>query len=404
MKSQQLRIAVAMALLPAAMSAHAFDVNDQFSIGGIIAAAGQCQSVSALLPSESYGTPLDENGDPMERDFDGDPPGGYDTSMDAFDDECRGGMPLQLEASYHPNDYNEFFLKLGFGLDNGLNTVSPWSVATWGADLEDDVKDINGRGRDYLLAAWYKHTFVFQNESTLGATVGIVDSSNYLDGNEFANDKFNQFSNEVFENSGSYGLPSYDAGLVLEWEHGPWSANAIGMNIGENDDGNNYNFWGAQFAYQADIDLGTGNYRVIVAGTSSEFLDPTETTQEKRLAWGLSFDQELGDVVGAFLRLAWQDEDAKVVHRALYSGGLNFNGSGWGREPDNIGIGYSYLDGGNQGIEDTRVFEAYYRVGINEYLGVTADVQHLKDNLEQEDPRQEDPDGWVFGMRLTAEF
>jgi hypothetical protein len=292
----------------------ALDVNDQLSIGGILAAAGQCQSVSALLPAESYGEELlDDSDAPLLDPVTDDPL--LDDTMDPFDNECRGAMPFQLEISYHPND-----------------------------------------------------------------------------------------SNEVFVNSGSYGLPSYDAGAALEWAYGPWSLNGIGMNVGENDDGNNFNFWGVQAAYQADTALGPGNYRIILAGTSTAFLDPTETKKERRLAGGLSFDQEHGDVVGGFLRVAWQNDDAIVDYKSLYLGGLNFNGSAWNRDEDSISLGYAYLDGGNAGMNSSQVFETYYRAALNEYFAITADVQYMDDDLFEVDPRQDDPNGWIFGMRLTAEF
>jgi porin len=98
-----------------------------------------------------------------------------------------------------------------------------------------------------------------------------LDSTDYLDGNEYANDEYTQFMNEALVNSGSYGLPSYAPGAALEWAAGPWSLNAIGMNVAENDDGNNFNFWGVQAGYRLDSTLGIGNYRVILAGTSSAF-------------------------------------------------------------------------------------------------------------------------------------
>ncbi|MCG6985230.1 MAG: carbohydrate porin [Thiocapsa sp.] len=380
--------------LAVSTGAGAYDVNDKLSIGGILAAVGQCQEVSARLPPETDGEPPgDSVGPPL-----------LDDSMDAFGSECRGGMPFQLAVDYHPDGANELFLRLGFAVDNGLSSVSPWALVPWAADLEDDVEDINGRGRDYLLAAWYKHTLSLGQDSTLGATIGILDSTEYLDENAYANDEYTQFMNEVFVNSGSYGLPSYDAGAALEWQSGPWSVSAVGMNIGENEDGNNSNFWGAQAGYEASTSMGTGNYRVIVAGASSDFLDRTGTREESRLAWGLSFDQAFGGMVGAFLRLAWQNEDAAVDYKALYSGGLNLSGSGWGREADTIGIGYAYLEGGNGDIDHSQVFETYYRLGLNDYVGLTADVQYMEDDITWRDPRQENPKGWILGMRLTAEF
>jgi len=109
-------------------------------------------------------------------------------------------------------------------------------------------------------------------------------------------------------------------------------------------------------------------------------------------------------MVGGFLRFTWQQDDAAIDYKALYSGGLDFSGSSWSRDEDNIGVGYAYLDGGNQSVKSTQVFEAYYRALLNEYAAITADVQYMDDDLDQEDPHQHNPDGWIFGLRLTAEF
>ncbi|WP_133512097.1 carbohydrate porin [Candidatus Thiosymbion oneisti] len=363
------------------LPAQAVDLSKQLSINGILAATGQCQSVSARLPSEGDGMPLD-----------------------GFDNECRGGMPIQFEISYRPSDAHEFFAKVGFAADNGLNQVSPWNLAPWAADLEDDLENINGRNRDYLLTAWYKYTHAFGDGNTLGASIGIIDSTDYIDGNQYANDEFTQFMNEVFVNSGSYNLGSYDTGAALELGYGDWRLTGLGMNIGENDDGSNYNFWGLEIGYHPETAMGEGNYRFTLTGTSSEFLDPAGKKQERLLGYGLSFDQAFGEVVGAFLRVSRQQDDAAVDYKSLYSGGFNLDGSGWNRDDDNIGIGYAYLDGGNQSIDQSQVFEAYYRAVLNEHTAITADVQYMKDELLKTDPRQDDPKGWIFGMRLTAEF
>ena len=179
MRTNICRLLVALTLICPTLPLQAYDVNDRFSVNGIVAGTGQCQNVSARLPSASYDD---------------------DSSFETFDNDCRGALPLQLEASFNPNDANELFVKFGFAAGNGLNEVSPWALAPWAADLEDDVKNINGRSRDYLLAAWYKHTFSLVNDSTLGATLGILDSTDYLDANEYANDEHTQFMNEAFVN------------------------------------------------------------------------------------------------------------------------------------------------------------------------------------------------------------
>lgn len=104
------------------------------------------------------------------------------------------------------------------------------------------------------------------------------------------------------------------------------------------------------------------------------------------------------------MRVAWQDQDAAVDYEALYSGGLNVNGSPWDRKPDNVGIGYACLDGGNLDVKNTHVFEAYYRLGLNEHLDLTADIQYMRDNLTKTDPLQDNRAGWILGLRATARF
>jgi hypothetical protein len=78
--------------------------------------------------------------------------------------------------------------------------------------------------------------------------------------------------------------------------------------------------------------------------------------------------------------------------------------SGWGRDPDNIGVGYAYFKGGNIDIENTHAFEAYYRFDFNGDAGLTADVQYMKDRRTKVSPSQDNTAGWIFGLRATAEF
>ena len=349
------------------VSARAYDVNENFSTGATLAGAVQCREVA-------------EGGDAT--------------------DGCRGAVPLQLELSLRPTGADELFVKLGFAAGKALNSASPFVLAPWAADLEDDVEDINGRNRDHLLAAWYRHTFAWAGEGSLATSFGILDATDYLDGNEYANDEYGQFMNEAFVNAGTYGLPSYDTGAAVEWQGGAWSASALAMNVGENDDGSHYDFWGLQAGYQAETGFGTGHYRFIVTGASRDFLDPEGVDQEPRLGWGLSFDQAFGEFVGGFLRLAWQRDDAAVDHRAMYSGGLSLEGAAWGRENDRLGLGYAYLRGGNLDLDRTHVVEAYYRLGLSEHLVLTADVQYLRDDYEDGAAVK----GWVIGMRAVAAF
>jgi porin len=344
-------------------NSYAYDITDKFSIGGVLSGAYQYQWVE---------------GD---------------------DNKGRGAIPFQTEFSFRPSGKDEIFANFGFAAGNGLNGVTEFNLAPWAADLEDDVKDINGRNRDYLLTVWYKHTFEFGENNALGLTGGIIDSTAYVDENAFANDEYTQFMNEALVNGPNGFFPSYNIGGAAEWEIGNWDITGLGMNVGENDDGNNYNYFAAQISYRLNTSLGEGNYRLIVDGTSKDFLDDDEN-KERRLAAFLSFDQELGDIFGAWLRFGWQHDKALINYDTLFSGGLNITGKWYGREDDNIGIGYAYLNGKND-FDYTQVAEVYWRFVLNDYFAATADLQYMEDNYDTD---RGDLDGFIGSLRLTTEL
>jgi porin len=349
----------------------AYEINEKLSIGGVMAGAYQYRSIDEEIPD--------------------------------FDNMGRGGATFQPEVSFRPTDKDTFSFKLGFGAGNGLKQSDPekpsFSLSPWGADLEDDVKDINGRNRDYLLTAWYKHTFRFSEDHSLGITGGIIDATDYVDENRYANDEFTQFMNEALVNAPNGFAPSYDIGGVAEWAIGSFSVKGVAMGVGENVDGNSYNYYAAQLGYHPKTGLGEGNYRMILATTTKDFLDPAEEKKAQR-AVHLSFDQELGEVFGAWIRFGWGDDAPVLVWENLYSGGFDIKGTWWNREKDNIGIGYGYLSRGNLDVDKSHVFEVYYRYVFNEILSATADVQYMKDEFTETDDRK----GWIFGIRITAEL
>lgn len=356
------------ALVLSAMAAptFAYEINERLSIGGVLAGAFQCQEVS-------------------------DAPGSNDT--------CKGAVPFQPELSFRPTGADEVFVKLGFAAGNGMNGRSPFAIAPWAADLEDDVKNINGRSRDHILTAWYKHTFSISGHS-LSTTLGIIDATDYLDKNAYANDEYTQFMNSALTNGPNVFLPSYDLGVALEWNTGPWSLRGVLMDIGENDEGNNFSFYGLEAGYSVKNELGAGQYRLVIAGASRDFLNPAGTRLETRAGGLLSFDQEFGKVIGGWIRFGWQTDDAAVDYNAIYSGGVDIKGSAWGRDDDNIGLGVAYVNGGSLGIDKTQLAEAYYRWQLRDGFGLTADLQYQND----EHKIGQGPNGWTFGLRAVAEF
>lgn len=361
---------------------NAFDLDEKLSIGSIAALGGQCQELN-----EGQGV----------------------------SNACRGALPVRPYLSYAPTAQDELYVEAAFAAGNGLNNISPFKLSPWVADLEDDVKNINGRGRNYLMTAWYRHQFKFASNNTLDSFLGIIDSTDYLDNNRFANNEYSQFMNEALVNAPQVFLPSYDLGIAFEWGFDTWSLDAVYMNVGKDEDedqdgkvtkptdrdiSDNYNFFGVEIAYSVKTRVGEGNYRFVYSLTSKDFLDPTGTRAERRSAIAISFDQELGESLGAFLRLDLQSDKAAVDYDSINAAGLDINGKLWGRENDNIGLGIAYLFGGNLDIQSTRLSEVYYRLAVGKRFALTADFQYMRDDKKS----GQDIEGFIFGLRSTILF
>ncbi len=119
------------------------------------------------------------------------------------------------------------------------------------------------------------------------------------------------------------------------------------------------------------------------------------------MAGFISCDQELGEIFGAWIRFDWEDDKALIDYNILISGGLNIIGKWYGRDEDNIGIGYAWLNGEND-FDYTQVAEVYWRFLLNDYFAVTADLQYMKDKYDT--PDTDDLEGIIGGIRMTAEF
>ncbi|MFK7959639.1 MAG: carbohydrate porin [Phycisphaerales bacterium] len=314
--------------------------------------------------------------------------------------ENAGAITIRPSFDLAVSDLDHFHATVALAGGNQVNDVSPFSIAPWAADLEDDLRDINGSGRDFLQTAWYRRTFGFEGGS-LNIIGGIIDSSEYLDQNAFANDEYVHFMNEVFVNSSQNFLPSYDVGLAMELSSGAWSVNAAVMRVSENEDGNDHLFAGVQVGHRSENAFGEVNHRLTVSWTDDECLDPSGMDTEGLLGLTYSYDQMVSEHLGIWARAGLQDDSAAVAHDMLVSLGLHLGGSAWGRPQDELGVGYGWLEGGNTGVDRTQVAEAYMRFGLGGSIAATLDVQYIDDAY---DMAANDVDGLVLGGRLTVEF
>jgi porin len=324
------------------------------------------------------------------------------SDSDSGDNTTNGAYVFQPEINLNATDVDEFAVKFGFAAGNGLNGYSPFGVAPWAADMEEDVKNISGRNRDYLLTAWYKHDFVFGEANNVAIYLGIIDGTDFLDENIYSNDEFTQFMNQALVNGPNFFVPSYDSGIAMAWRRRAIKVHAVAMAVTQNEEGSAYNYYGAELEYHVSTAMGEGNYRTTLVNTSDDFASPSGQRGKRRNGIIFSFDQELGQSLGAFIRFGWQNDEAAITYENIASGGFDIKGHLWNRQQDNMGIGFAHVNGGNLDIEHTLVTELYYRVVLNDILAMTLDVQFVSENYRE--PNATTVDGFIPGLRLVAGF
>ena len=239
------------------MSVEAAELTEKLSLNGVLSAALQCQQLSDDTVGE---------------------------------DTCKMGVPFQPELTYRPSRHDSLFLKLGFAAGNGLNEVSPFNLSPWGADLHDDVINVSGSGRNYLLTAWYEHVFELDHDNSVDLTLGIIDASTYLDQNVYANDEYNQFMNAALSNAPNTLFPSYDLGVATVWHRDQWTFSGVFMDVHQLTSPDKYTFYGVQARYTLETSQGTGHYRILLNG-DRDFIDEAGASKQRNDVLIISIDQ-----------------------------------------------------------------------------------------------------------------
>ncbi len=365
------------------LSSFALDITDNLSISGTATTVYQW-----LKMTKGY---ADEDTETKKKD--------------------RGSAVIDFNVSFRPIEQGEFFLRASFAKRDGLKAVSPFTVSPNADDLFSDLKNINTHSRDHLLELWYAHKFELSKEASLKLTAGIIDSTGFIDDNVYAADELGQFMNEALVHNPFANLPSYDAGVAVEFEWDKFHLRLVGMRSkaeNEDMDRRNYNWIGAQIGYKVETPMGEGNYRVYAYTTNKRFENWDADSYRALKGFGVSFDQQIiKDILGAFFRAGFQDDSARVTHNRMYSFGLNLNGSVWGRKDDEVGVGYAYLKAPskNEELKHSQVFEGYVKFKLFSYKSLSSDItfdyQYIRDRArESEDTKA----GNIYGVRLNFNF
>lgn len=237
-----------------------------------------------------------------------------------------------------------------------------------------------------LREAWLRTEFFGQR---LGITAGRLDLTNYFDRNAFANDETTQFISDALVNNQMLGLAVNGTGVVADYD----PKNAFNFKIGfqqSNPDATSLSdsmYSLAEVGYtMTPFSLPEGHYRLWYRVNNGDV--------DSKHATGISIDQKLTPIVGAFARYGQQqipgDWDRYWSAGISFANGLVFN------PRDTWGIGYAQMDLVSGDKE--HLTEGYYNFQLTERLRLSGTLQHVLD-------RQGDKFGYLLpGIRLQAAF
>ena len=319
--------------------------------------------------------------------------------LKGFSDKGCGSLVTEIGLNFHPTTEDEFQATLSLAGGDGLKKTfgeKGFLLTPNADDLESDLKDINSSGRNYLLEAWYKHTFKVGKKASVEFTAGIIDATSYIDTNEYANDETTQFMNEALVNNPLASLPSYDWGIALRGSVGNFALQGLFMSS-KTQEGRNYNYYAVQVERNSSVAQGTLNFRVYYYRTTKDFPDNNGEIDYLE-GIGLSADWGLENRLGLFARMGLNTHPSTGDFKSLLSGGVALEGTLWGRKGDKLSVGVAYLKGNND-TKDVRVLESFYSFELNKYATLTVDYQR---DIERFVGKKLEAN--IYGVRLNIAF
>lgn len=263
------------------------------------------------------------------------------------------------------------------------------------------------------------------NVNRITLTVGKFAANDFFDDNRFSHDPRTQFMNWALWESAAWDYPAdivgFTAGAVVEWNtpkttlrYGifmePYEAN--GARLDHHVDRAHGQIVQFDYRYEQNGRHGTirpfvyfnqanmGLYRAAAIQPYPENVTLTRAYRSKQGA-GVSWDQELSDAVGAFVRLSWNDGRTESftfteIDRSA-AAGLSVRGRWWSRPDDVLGVALlvnglasnhrHYLEQGGTGLilgdgylsyAPEEAVEVYYAFHPRKWLQISPDFQHIR--------------------------
>ncbi len=213
-------------------------------------------------------------------------------------------------------------------------------------------------------------------EGRLAYIIGKIDPTSYVNGNRFAGSGNTQFFGQPFATNPARAFPDNGLGaeargmLTREWY-------VTGL-ISDSNANSNYSpfktiegswFYALETGVKLNINgLGEGNY--CVTGWYRDMFDG-----ETGSGWALSFDQDLGDTLGAFVRYGGNDGNIIPVEQ-IVAAGISLQ-KPFGRKDDQAGIGVSWTRPSDHDLDVEYSSEIYYRLQMTQFVEFSLSAQAI---------------------------
>jgi porin len=256
---------------------------------------------------------------------------------------------------------------------------------------------ISTRNRTALRQLWWEQR-IFDEKLVL--TIGKLHTENYYDINSFAGSGSTKFISQPFAVNPTRLFPSDALGLNVTiypsknyyLTFGFNDANGKPTTTGFNSIDESEFFKSFLFGLTPVLNgLGQGNYRFTFWHT-----DETDD-HEDGLGFLISFDQELGEILGVFLKYGYSEPKLDRIEHFISTGFVI-------RDPlrikgDLLGIGFSWDSPSNR-VRDEYSIELFYRLQLTTHVQLTPSVDFIFNPSEKEDSGALA----VFGFRFRALF
>ncbi len=239
----------------------------------------------------------------------------------------------------------------------------------------------------YIPELFLKQDFLQEKAFILA---GKLDLADWFDDNTVSGSADTQFFSSVLVNNPVIPFPGHGFGVVVNVTPAKWVSLALGSGsteafatkVGLNNAFSRELFI-SEFGLHPELGLLKGNYRFIcyLLRQKIERIDNQET-QDGDHGFSLSFDQELSQKASVFLRFGFADKRVRDVDR-FCSYGMQIVAPFSGRDQDCFGLavahsftGKPYRQLNDNCIANSEImYEAYYNYSLNQYSGITADLQ-----------------------------